>query len=105
MVNDIQTGSRINLKVVKQPTSTSASKTIVRLLSKDLSVVAENKRLRKVRDKNIEWRPRGGRLWGVRLKKQFPVKGNIGDSGTIVATYDVIKDLQSVSRFLEVSTA
>ncbi len=105
MLDNIEYGSRINLKVVRQPTSTSAAKTIIRLLSKDPEVIAENKRLKKVREKNLEWRARGGRLWGVRLKKQRPVKADIGESGTIVATTDVIKDLQSVQRFVEIQSA
>ena len=106
MSTDIASGTKINVKVVKQPSSAAATKTIVRLLSKDPSAVAENKRHAKIRKKAQWMSTRGGRwrVWESRLAKQHPVKGQIGDEGTIVASYDVLKDLPSVSRFLEVST-
>ena len=34
-----------------------------------------------------------------------PVKGDVGESGTILASPDVITDLNSVERFVEVSAA
>lgn len=107
MSQDITPGTKINVKVVKQPTNAAATKTITRLLSKDPSAVAENKRHAKIR-KKAQWKsPRGGRwrVWESRLAKQRPVHGDLGEEGTIVATYDVIKDLPSVSRFVEVSPA
>ena len=102
---DIITGSTINIKIVKAPTSASARKTLVRLLSKDAEVIAENKRLKKVRKTNQTHSPRGGRwrVWEGRLAKQHPVKGDIGESGTIFASPDVVTDLKSVDRFVEVS--
>lgn len=104
-MTDIAPGTKINVKVVKQPTSASATKTIVRLLSKDPSVVAENKRHAKIRKKAQTMSPRGGRwrVWESRLAKQHPVKAQLGDEGTIVASYDVMKDLPSVSRFLDIT--
>ena len=58
---DITPGSTINVKIVKTPTNASARKTIVRILSKDAEVVAENKRHKKVRKTNQTHSPRGGR--------------------------------------------
>ncbi|MEM1108791.1 MAG: hypothetical protein AAGH99_08890 [Planctomycetota bacterium] len=104
-IQELATGTKINLKVVKQPTSAAASKTITRLLSKDPAVIAENKRHAKIR-KKAQWKsPRGGRwrVWESRLAKQHPVSGQIGEEGTIVASYDVLKDLPSVERFVEVT--
>ncbi len=104
---DITPGSTITVNIVKQPTNAAASKTLVRVLSKDPAIVAENKRLKKVRAKNAKPNQRGGRvrLWAGRLVKQHPIKGQLGESGTLVASPDVIKDLASVERFIEVKAA
>jgi len=48
---------------------------------------------------------RGGRLYGGRQVKLYPVKAEIGEQGTVLATPDVIADLKSVARFIEVSGA
>ena len=99
---DITPGS-----TVKTPTNASARKTLVRILSKDAEVVAENKRLKKVRKTNQTHSPRGGRwrVWEGRLPKQRPVTGDIGEAGTVLASPDVLTDLKSVERFVEVSAA
>jgi hypothetical protein len=105
--SDIQTGSQIHIEVVKQPTNAAAAKTLARLLSKDENAVAENRRHKKIR-KNAQWKSsRGGRwrVWESRMIKQHPVTGQLGESGTITATYDVLKDLDSVQRFVEVKAA
>ncbi len=105
MLDKITPGSRVDIKIVKQPTNAAAAKTLVRVLSKDEKVKAENKRLRIARDGHFEARTRSGRLWGVRVVKQRPVKGVVGESGTVTATVDVLNDLRSVQRFIEVSPA
>lgn len=104
-IQDLTPGTKITLKIVKQPTSAAASKTLMRLLSKDPAVIAENKRHAKIRKKQETMSPRGGRwrVWESRLAKQHPVTGAIGEEGTFVASYDVLKDLPSVSRFVEIS--
>jgi len=103
MYDDIEPGSRINLKVTKQPTNAAAVKTIVRLLGKDEQVRVENNRLAKVRKKAYNPRRRGGRLYGGRQVKLRPVKARPPEQGTITATADVLADLKSVSRFIEVT--
>lgn len=104
---DITPGSTVTVKIVKEPASEGARKTLVRLLSKDPAVVKENKRLKKVRATNQTHSPRGGRwrVWEGRLPKQHPVTGAIGESGTILASVDVLTDLKGVARFVEVSQA
>lgn len=105
-IQDLSAGTRINLKIVKQPTNAAASKTLTRLLSKDPAVIAENKRHAKIRKKAQWMSSRGGRwrIWESRLAKQHPVTGAIGEEGTILASVDVLKDLPSVARFVEVTT-
>ncbi len=104
-MSDIAPGSRINVTIVKDPTSQAATKTLVRLLSKDARVQAENDRQRKIRKRLYNPKPRGGRFYGGHVVKQHPLKGRRGESGTITATLDVLRDLESVKRFVEITPA
>ena len=105
MYEDIQLGSSIHVKVASQPTSVAAAKTIVRVLSKSKDVREENKRLAKLRKVHYKPSRRGGRLYGGRMVKLRPVKGELGEEGTVAATADVLADLASVSRFVAVTKA
>ncbi len=105
MFDDIAPGSAISVKIVRQPTNASAIKTLVRLFCKDETVATENKRLDKVRRKNFRWTPRGGRQYPIHMVKLRPVKGNVGESAKLVASVDVLADLKSVGRFVEVTGA
>ena len=105
MLDNIAPGSRINVKIVKNPSNAAAAKTLVRLLSKDRAAKAENDRLRRVRKSNFSQKQRGGRFWDSNVVKQHPVEATPGATGTITATLDVLTDLRSVSRFVEVSPA
>ena len=102
-VAEIQPGTKVQVKVVAHPSNISAKKTLVRILSKDDAHEAENKRLARIRRKMYSPRRRGGRLYSGRMPKLRRVKGEVGESGSVLATMDVIRDLASVSRFVEVS--
>jgi hypothetical protein len=105
MAQDIKPGTTVNVKVTSIPTNAGAAKTIVRLLHKDAQVKREQKRLEKVREAGIRHHQRGGRQWAVRVVKVHPVAAEVGQSGTILATADVLRDLGSVERFVEVTPA
>ncbi|MEX2386901.1 MAG: hypothetical protein WD534_03405 [Phycisphaeraceae bacterium] len=98
-------GQTIRVKVVKQPTSESARKTLTRVLSKDADVKRENDRQRRVRESSAKYKQRGGRTWCSHTVKQRPVTGAVGEEGTLLASVDVLRDLGSVQRFVEVTTA
>lgn len=105
MLDKFAPGSKINVKIVKQPTNAAATKTLMRVLANDPVVAEEHKRQAKLRKVHYNPQPRAGRLWGGQLVKQHPIKGRIGESGTVVATTAVLRDLGSVHRFVEVSKA
>jgi len=104
---DITPGTTVNVKIVKKPASEGARKTLVRLLSKDPAVVKENLRLKKVRAANEVATQRGGRVrvWAGRVPKQDAVEGIVGESGTILASVDVLTDLKGVAKYVQVSKA
>ena len=104
-MNDIDPGKTIHVKIVKRPSNAAAIKTLVRLLSKDQAVKKDVQRLRKIRRTQTCKAQRGGRQWTIRMVKQRPVKGSVGESGTITATLDVLADLKRVARFVEIQKA
>ncbi len=107
MLDKINLGDTITVKVTKTPTNAAGRKTLQRVLCKDPGHAAEVRRHRDVRDANTEKTTRGGRyrVWESRMVKQHPVAGEQGDQGTISASYDVMKDLKSVEKFIEVAKA
>jgi hypothetical protein len=105
MPQDIVPGSKVHVKVVKKPTNRAATKTIVRLLCKDKTVKANDRRLTRTRKVGMRQAARGGRLWNIRVVKQASVAAEVGVVKTIVASLDVLTDLKSVAKFVEVTPA
>ena len=102
---DIQPGAQIHLKVVHQPTSAGAAKTLARLLNKDPKMVRENRELKTILKRRfapITW---GGRPFSGRMVKLHRHRGDLGEEGTIRASVDVLRDLGSVARFVEITPA
>jgi len=105
MLDNIAPGTQVNVKIVKAPTNAAAKKTLVRILSKDRTVKAEDARQRKIRKGQLRQSRRGGRFWDVNPIKQPSIHAETGLTGTVTATTDVLTDLKSVSRFVEVTKA
>lgn len=105
MLDKIAPGSRVTLKVTKAPTNESARKTLVKLLSKSDEVRARNKHLAKVRKSKYSPSMRGGRLYSGRMIKLTAVRPEVGVTQTVTATVDVLRELPSVSRFVQVDKA
>jgi len=105
MATTVTPGSNITVKVVKAPTNAAAAKTLVRLLSKDKVVMAENKRQRQIRKRLYAPQARGGRTYGGYIVKQHPIEGKIGEQGTIFASLEVCTAIKSVERFVEITPA
>jgi len=104
-LDSVNPGDTIIVKVIKPVTSTAASKTLVRLFAKDESVRAELDRRAKARRKGFAPTRRGGRLYGGHVRiGHAPIKGEQGESGKVRATVDVLRDLRSVERFVEVES-
>lgn len=104
-LNDVKIGDTIKVTVANEPTSLAAGKTLARVLGKDPDAAKANRLQARVRAKNYNPRRRGGRLYSGRVPKQHIRKGILGETGTVRATLDVIRDLRSVERFIEVQPA
>jgi hypothetical protein len=105
MALDLQPGSKVCIKVAKTPTNEAAAKTLSRIFAKDVNSRNARKRRKQLRDSEIVDHRRGGRPWYYRphAPRLFqPIKGA---SCTILVTTDVIGDMRSVSRFIEVAAA
>jgi hypothetical protein len=102
MALDVQPGGKINIMVAKTPTNEGAAKTLSRIFAKDVNSRNARRRRKHLRDSVIVDHRRGGRPWYYRphAPRLFqPVKGA---SCTILVTTDVVGDLRSVARFIEV---
>ena len=104
-IDEITPGTRIQVRVVKTPTNASAATTLRRVLGRDLAHRREAERLKRVRAKNLRYQQRGGRQWAVRVPKQEPVEAEPGASANIPGTLQMLRDLKSVERFVEVTPA
>jgi len=100
MALDVKTGQKITLTISKTINRAAARKTVERLFMKDKAVVAPLD----ARSANFIPLPkrRGGCIWTKRVNKIHPILAR-GDSATIVATPQAIRDLSSVADFVSVA--
>ena len=100
MANDPKPGSTLRVTISKQITRDAARKTIERLFMGDKTVAAPLN----ARSANFIELPkrRGGCIWTKRTNKLHPSLEK-GDAATIRATPQHLRDLKSVSDFVEVA--
>lgn len=102
---DLKPGAKIAVTITKDPTNAAAAKTLSRLFAKD----AANRRLGRKRQKMLQaavtYIRRGGRPWANRPKAPALVKPARGTTCRLTTTTDMIHDLASVRRFVEIKPA
>ncbi len=98
MALDVKTGQTVRVTINKTINRAAARKTLERIFLKDKSVAAPLE----ARSANFIPLPkrRGGQIWTKRPNKVHPLL-NRGDAATIVATPQAVRDLGSVSDFVE----
>ncbi|RMF85851.1 MAG: hypothetical protein D6744_00715 [Planctomycetota bacterium] len=99
---DIRPGSDITVEITATPTGAAARKTLTRVCSKDPHV-AKLHRYRKTHRPSWTDKRRGGRFWHHQMKSRPAVRLESGAKYSLRATVDVIRDLQSVRRWVKVS--
>lgn len=95
---DIQPGARIKVTVKSAVKTSRAGKTLARIFMRD----GEVRKKGLVRPKQVIQSTRAGRLWNHRPTGSNQLPPNVGDSASIIATVDIIRDLHSVEPFIDV---
>ncbi|MFH1747220.1 MAG: hypothetical protein ABIG44_09285 [Planctomycetota bacterium] len=99
---DLAPGNNITVEITATPSNAAACKTLARICCKDPQVATVKRWHQRRRPSWQTWR-RGGRQWHHQMKSRPPVKLEPGAKYTIFATVDVIRDLQSVQRWVKTS--
>lgn len=99
---DVKPGTMVNVTVTKTPISEAAAKTLSRLFAKDPAKKKARKTRKKLLAGAMDVRRRGGRPWEVRPKAPRLFQPVKGDACSIRATSDVLGDLSSVARYIDV---
>ncbi len=102
MATDIQPGQTVRVTINKRITRAGAFKTLERLFAKDSVLMAPLE----ARAANFKAKPkrRGGRIW-TKYPSKLHLELKPGTVGTVKATGQAIKDLQSVSSFVDIALA
>ena len=103
MGSEIKPGQWINVKVTAEPRAAASIKTMLRLFEQDQQVKDERKR--GVRARPVRSHIRGGRDWYVRPSRLRVVKTTPGSAYKIFASVDVLRDLASLDRYVEITPA
>ena len=103
MATDMKPGSKIKVTLEQMPTNEAASKTLARIFRSNV----EGRRARKVRKQlrtsQFDGRQRGGRIWMVMPKAPRLCQPEKGATCELTATTSLIRDINSVKRFVKVS--
>ena len=98
---DLTPGQTISVEITSPPRSAAARKTLVRLTRHDPAVLQQHRRQKRARPSWQTWR-RGGRMWHHQMKSKPPVELTAGVRLSLLATVDVIRDLESVERYVRI---
>jgi hypothetical protein len=100
---DITPGKTVCVEIAKLPTNAAATKTLIRLFRKDPEVSRFQRRQGQNRPSWQTWR-RGGRTWHHQMKTKPPFTLTTGRQLSILATVDIIRDIESVERWVTVTS-
>ena len=99
---DIKPNVAVSVEVTARPTNEAVRKTLMRLFRKD-PVIAKHMRIQDKHRPSWQLKRRGGRMWHHQMKSKPPINLEAGSSYSLVATVDVLRDLNSVQRFVKVT--
>lgn len=101
---DAKPGSTVHVKVTADPTNEAAAKTLSRVFARDPAHRKTRVFRKKLRTLHMEGRQRGGRIWMVRPKAPRLIQPRKGDACDLFVTSALIRDLNSVARFVQVQS-
>jgi len=103
MAGEIKPGQWITVKVKSQPKAAAGRKTLVRLAEQDPKIKRERERL--ARSRPVGGHRRGGRIWADRPPRVNIVEVKPGATYRIFGSVDVLRDLKSIDRYVELTPA
>lgn len=98
-------GKKIKVTIKQTPRSESAAKTLSRVFGRGVGARKVRATRTRVRTGKMWQHQRGGRPWTVRPKAPRLFQPEKGDTCELLATTALIRDLESVSRFVDVKSA
>jgi hypothetical protein len=98
-MEQIEPGSKVKVTIKRTPLGEGARKTLARLFLKDRRIAKARRRT----PKPTLPKRRGGRIWLGRAQGAVTTVPRVGDSCEIACTLDVVRDLGSVKRYVDVS--
>lgn len=101
---DIKPGSSVTVEIIKAPASEAGYKTLARICRKDPSVARRQRWIARHRPSHTQ-KQRGGRLWNHRMASQPGVDILPGKKYQVRATVDVLRDLASVAKCVQLTPA
>jgi hypothetical protein len=99
---NVTLGANVTVEVTARPRSEAARKTLLRVFGKDPAVKRLQRQRKAKRPSFEEWR-RGAAFWHHQMKSRSPVKLERGSKYTVHASYDVVRDLESVAYCVKVT--
>jgi hypothetical protein len=99
---DPKPGKMLSVEITAPPTNDAARKTLIRLCRRDPRVARHQRAQKRKRPSWESWR-RGGRQWHHQMESQPPVKLTPGSRYALRATVDVLRDLETVKRWVKVT--
>ncbi len=105
MIESLKPGQSIKCTLVKAPRAQAASKTILRLMRREVSVVRGLRRAQMLRRRNMIVYNRGNRDWYKRSIPGRIVQLETGRSWTFVYDLNIAPDLRSVQTYLKIEKA
>jgi hypothetical protein len=99
---DVMPGSKVRIKVSKTPTNEAAAKTLSRIFAKNLTDRGARRRRRALRQSEMRLHRRGGRPWAYLPQAPRLFQPTKDAACTVLVTPDLLGDLRSVARFIQV---
>ena len=100
---EVKPGQWVSVKVVSRPRAAARVKTLMRLFNQDLK--NQKARERQNRSRPSREHRRGGRMWQDHPTRLPVVKIEKGATCRVFASVDVLRDLESVGKNVEITPA
>ena len=101
---ELKPGSTVTIEIKNTPTTAAGKKTLARLCRKDPGVLRRQRHQDRHRPSWQMWR-RGGRMWHHQMFSTSGVDFKPGTKYTVFASLDVVRDLASVERWINIKPA